>query len=126
VDYLVKFRGGEKFVHRANISEVAVNKGEWFAECRNVRKRATFDLRVVKVIQVIERPDVMAVVEQAFANVRANEARAAGDEKIHTATLTTLAPTVERDAVENYFFGGKKNLVSSAAILVFHWKNKLQ
>jgi hypothetical protein len=37
-------------------------------------------------------------MEQPFANVRANEARAASDEKIHAATLTTPAPTVERDA----------------------------
>jgi hypothetical protein len=38
----------------------------------------------------------VAVVEQAFANVRADEARAAGDEKIHAATLTMPAPAVER------------------------------
>jgi hypothetical protein len=34
-------------------------------------------------IEVVKRPDAMAVAEEAFANVRADEARAAGDEKIH-------------------------------------------
>jgi hypothetical protein len=38
----------------------------------------------------------VAVAEEAFANVRADETRAASDEKIHTETLTTEAQAVER------------------------------
>jgi len=34
----------------------------------------------------------VAVVEKALANVRADEARAAGDEKIHGCTLNYFAP----------------------------------
>jgi hypothetical protein len=37
----------------------------------------------------------VAVVQQAFADVRADEARAAGDEKIHGPTLTMGRETVE-------------------------------
>jgi hypothetical protein len=37
----------------------------------------------------------VAVVEEAFAHVRADEARAAGDEKIHARTLATGNETVE-------------------------------
>jgi len=47
-------------------------------------------------VQVIERPDMVAVVEETFANVRADEARAAGDEKIHGQTLTISEQSVER------------------------------
>jgi hypothetical protein len=46
-------------------------------------------------IEVVERPDAMAVAEKAFANVRADEARAAGDEKIHGQTLTISGLGVE-------------------------------
>jgi hypothetical protein len=38
----------------------------------------------------------VAVVEKALANVRADEARAAGDEKIHGQTLTISGRGVER------------------------------
>jgi hypothetical protein len=38
---------------------------------------------------------VVAVVEEAFANVRADEARAASDEKIHGQTLTISGRSVE-------------------------------
>jgi hypothetical protein len=38
----------------------------------------------------------MAVAEEAFANVRADEARAARDEKIHRQTLATAVRGVER------------------------------
>jgi len=65
------------------------------ASWRAFVKVATLELRVVKVVQVIEGPDAVAVAEQAFANVRANEFRAAGDEKIHAVTLTTRAEGVE-------------------------------
>jgi hypothetical protein len=46
----------------------------------------------------------VAVVEQPFANVRADETRAAGDQKIHSATLTTPAPAVENSQNEKKWF----------------------
>jgi hypothetical protein len=45
--------------------------------------------------QVVKRPDAVAVAQESFANVRADEARAAGDEKIHGQTLATAAGSVE-------------------------------
>ena len=56
------------------------------------------DLRVVKVVEVVERPDRVARVEQSLANMRADEARAAGDEKIHGAKLATRTQAVEDGA----------------------------
>jgi hypothetical protein len=72
-----------------------VDKRGRLAQRLDVRQRAALNLRVVEIIQVVKNPDAMAVVEQPFANVRADETRAAGDEKIHAATLTTPAPPVE-------------------------------
>jgi hypothetical protein len=51
---------------------------------------APLELRVIKRIEVVERPDVVAVVEEPFANVRADEARAAGDQKIHGRNANNL------------------------------------
>jgi hypothetical protein len=62
----------------------------------------------------------VAFAQQSFANVRADEARAAGDEKIHATMLTTPAPTVERDQERKLIFSRQKNLISSSAFLVFH------
>ncbi len=44
--------------------------------------------RVVKRIQVIQRPDGMAHLQQSLADMRADESRAARHQKIHGATLT--------------------------------------
>jgi hypothetical protein len=105
---LIKFGGRKKFVDRANVRDVAVNKSEWFTERCDVRERAPLDLRVVKIVQIVERPDLVTVMEQPFANVRANEARAASDEKIHAATLTTATPSVERGAMRKLFLPKQK------------------
>jgi hypothetical protein len=57
-----------------------MNKCEGPAERLNLRQRVTLDLRVVKIIQVVESPDAVAVMEEAFADVRADESRAACDQ----------------------------------------------
>ena len=57
---------------------------------------ALLQLWVVKIVEVVKRPDAMAVAEEAFANVRADEARAASDEKIHGGKLTSGGRSVER------------------------------
>jgi len=57
-------------------------------------------LRVIKIVQVVEGPDAVAVAQQLLANVRADEARAAGDEKIHDSTLATAARRVEFSGIE--------------------------
>ena len=55
-----------------------------------------FDLRIVKIVQVIKGPDAVAVAQEPFANVRADETRAAGDQKIHGRKLTVGGRSVER------------------------------
>src|SRR5215472_3973637 len=57
---------------------------------------AALDLRVVKVVQIVESPDLVAVAEETFADVRANEAGAAGDQKIHGRKLAGQTRSVER------------------------------
>ena len=82
----------------------------------NFAEVAALDLRIVKIVQVIEGPDAVAVAQQAFADVRADEARAAGDEKIHGATLTTpggrkfvpLAPKISVFATKAIFKIGSR------------------
>src|ERR1039458_7982696 len=86
VDDLIEFDGRKKFVERGGIAYVAVEKFKRQRERFDFAKIAALDLRVVEIVQVVEGPDTVAVAQQAFANVRADEARAAGDEKIHPAT----------------------------------------
>jgi hypothetical protein len=52
-----------------------------------VAKVALLEARLVEGIEVIERPDSMAGMEQPLADMRANEASAAGDEEIHAGRL---------------------------------------
>jgi hypothetical protein len=42
----------------------------------------------------------MAVAQEPFANVRTDETRAAGDQKIHGQTLTIRARAVERQTLD--------------------------
>ena len=72
----------------APVRDVAVDKFKRLGERLDFAEIALLELRVVKIIEVVKRPDAVAVAEEAFANVRADEARAAGDEKIHGQTLT--------------------------------------
>jgi len=56
---------------------------------------AAFELRILMIVEVIERPDGVAVAQEPFADVRTDEAGAAGDQKIHGRTLTMSKRTVE-------------------------------
>jgi hypothetical protein len=60
-----------------------VDEFKRLGERLDVAEIAAFELRVVGNIEVVERPDRVAVVQQALANVRADETRAASDQKIH-------------------------------------------
>jgi hypothetical protein len=68
---------------------------ERFGERLDVAEVPAFELRVVKRVEVIERPDGVSIVQQPFANVRTNEASAAGDQKVHGRTLATGGRAVE-------------------------------
>jgi hypothetical protein len=73
-----------------------VEKFKVAAERLDIVQRAALDLRIVKIVQVIKSPNAMAVEQQAFANMRADEARATRDEKMHGAKLISPSETVER------------------------------
>ena len=73
----------------AAIGEIAVDEFKRLGERLDFAEVAPLDLRVVKIVQVVEGPDAVAVAQQPFANVRADEARAAGDQKIHGRKLTS-------------------------------------
>ena len=96
MDDLVKFDGRKNFADSAGVAQVAVEKFERQAERFDFTKIAALDLRVVKIVQIVESPDAVAVAQKALADVRADEARAAGDEKIHAAKLILRAGSVER------------------------------
>ena len=95
MDDLIEFDGGKNFVERGAVGDVAVDEFKRFGERLDFAEVAALELRVVKIVEVVERPDGMAVAQEPFANVRADETRAAGDQKIHGRTLTIRARAVE-------------------------------
>ena len=89
MDDLVELDRGKNFVERGAVGDVAVDEFKRsLAQRLDFAKVAAFELRVVMIVEVIERPDGVAVAQEPFANVRTDEARAAGDQKIHGRTLT--------------------------------------
>src|SRR5450432_2096541 len=95
MDDLVEFDGGKNLGKRGGVSDVTVNEFKRLGERLDFAEVALFELRVVKMIEVVERPDAVAVAQEPFANVRADEARAAGDQKIHGRKLTVNGRSVE-------------------------------
>ena len=83
MDDLIELDRGKNSVQRGVVGDVAVDEFKRFGDGLDFPQVALLELRIVKMIEVVKRPDAMAVAEEAFANVRADEARAAGDEKIH-------------------------------------------
>jgi hypothetical protein len=72
-----------------------VDEFKRLGERLDVAEIAAFELRVVGSIEVVERPDRVAVMQQPLANVRTDEARAAGDQEIHARKLTVSGRSVE-------------------------------
>ena len=95
VDDLVEFHTAEQFVERGAVGQIAVDEFKRFGERLDVAEVPAFELRVVKRVEVIERPDGVAVAQQPFADVGTNETRAAGDQKIHGRKLTIRRRSVE-------------------------------
>ena len=110
MDDLIEFHAAEQIVERGAVAQIAVDEFKRFGSPRgtglvipwgkhlDIVEVSAFEFRVVEIVEVIERPDRMAVAQETFTNMRANEARAAGDQKIHAQTLTTGGRTVERAA----------------------------
>ena len=51
-----------------------MEKFKGLRQCLDIMQVGPLGLRIVEIVQVIERPHGVAVVEQTFANVRADEA----------------------------------------------------
>ena len=96
MDHLVEFDRGKDLVERGTVGEIAVDEFKRLGERLDVAEVAAFELRVVGGVEVVKRPDRVAVVQQALANVLADEAGAAGDQKIHGQKLTSGGGSVER------------------------------
>ncbi len=79
--------------------DVAVDKFEGFGQSLDFAEVALLEGRVVKVVEVVEGPDAVAIAEEAFANVGADEARAAGDQKIPWPDANNRGGAVERQAL---------------------------
>jgi len=72
-----------------------MNKFKRFGERLDFPQILALELRIVKVVEVVECPDRVAVAQQMLTDMGADEARAAGDQKIHARTLTIRGRAVE-------------------------------
>ena len=87
VDDLVEFDAADQFIQRRPVGQVAVDKLERLGQGLDFKKILALEFGIVERVQVVERPDSVAGLQQALAYVRANEAGAAGDEEIHRKIL---------------------------------------
>ena len=87
VDDLVEAHAAEQLVQRGAVGQVAVDEFEGPGEGLEVAEVALLEARVVEGIEVVERPDRVAGMQQPLADVRADETGAAGDQEVHAATL---------------------------------------
>ena len=86
---LIKTNRSKEFADCGGIANITLDKFKRLGQRLDFANVGALQLRIIEIIQLIERPDAVAVVEQPFANVRADKARAAGDEKIHGEKLTS-------------------------------------
>src|SRR5215470_15709551 len=72
--------------HRVALAKIDVANGYVFCKTSNVR---LLDLRIVKIVEVIQDDHLMARQEQLLNKMRADEARATRDQDSHGAKLAT-------------------------------------
>src|SRR5881396_1433257 len=85
VDDLVKSYAAEHLAQGPGLGQAALDELKRPAARLNVLQVPALELRIVEVVQVIERPHGVAAFDQAFAHMRADEAGAARDQEIHLA-----------------------------------------
>ena len=95
MDDLIELHPVKQFIERGPVGDVALKKLKRAGRRLQVAEIALLDLGVVKIVQIIESPDLVALAEKAFADMRANEARTAGDEKVHVRKLNSNGLRVE-------------------------------
>jgi hypothetical protein len=83
MDNLIETYFLEQVSDDGDIGQVAVNEGERAAQRFDFIEVPLLDGRAVKGVQIVQRPDGVAGLEQPFAHVRADESRAARNQKIH-------------------------------------------
>src|ERR1044071_1293926 len=72
-DPLVDPGAAEQLVQAAAISEVPLNEGQCLRRSLQVAQVGLFDFRIVKVIEIIEDPDRVALAQKPLANMPADE-----------------------------------------------------
>jgi hypothetical protein len=82
----VQFLAAKYSLHRVDLSKIGVANGHVFCETSNVR---LLDLRIVKIIEIVEDDDVMIGSEQLFNQVRPDKAGTACHQDSHGAKLGT-------------------------------------
>jgi hypothetical protein len=82
----VYFLAGKHSSDRIVLSKIDVTNGYVFCETSNVR---ALDLRIVKIIEIVQDDDFMLHGEQLLGKVRPDKAGAACDQDSHGAKLPT-------------------------------------
>ena len=82
----VYFFAAKHSSHRVVLSKIDVANGYVFCETSNVR---VLDLRIVKIIEIVQDDDFMPDSEQLLGKMRPDKAGAACDQDSHGAKLAT-------------------------------------
>ena len=82
----VYFFAAKHSSHRVALSKIDVTNGYVFCETSNVR---VLDLRIVKIIEIVQDDDFMPDSEQLLGKMRPDKAGAACDQDSHGAKLAT-------------------------------------
>ena len=83
VDHLVKPGARKELVQRVPVGQVAEHECERPGGGLELAECAPFEVGIVKVIEIIERPNGVSLLQQPRAHMRSDEAGSARDEDIH-------------------------------------------
>src|ERR1700730_10778640 len=86
----VEFLISENISNFAGVAKIDVVKSNVFRERGNV---LSLDLRIVKIVEVVNDDDVMSIGEKPFDQMRADESCTAGHENFHCSGTSTTKGT---------------------------------
>ena len=89
--------------NRRAVRQVALDKREGPIQRLDFLKIARFDGGRIEIVEIIERPDGVALAQKPLAYVRANKTRAACHQEIHRRTLAkgVQSPKVQESKVRS-------------------------
>ena len=87
MDDLVELHAAEQLVKRRPIRQVAMHEFKRTRQRLNLAEVSPLQPRIVEVVEVVKSPDCMAETQQTLANMRTDKTSAAGNQKVHIATL---------------------------------------